>query len=154
MDLFRGVLKIGEKSERVLQLTEDLLELNPANYTIWLEIFLFFFSISFTDFFFLLNRQYRRQVLFELQLNLFDELDYIDTFAEENPKNYQLWYHRRVIIERLNNPSRELGFTAIVFQVDSKNYHAWAYRLKFLFFLDFYYRSFSLTKSLLLCYFS
>lgn len=36
MNLFRAILKIGEKSQRVLQLTEDLLELNPANYTIWL----------------------------------------------------------------------------------------------------------------------
>lgn len=107
MDIFRAVLASGELSERVLQLTEDLLELNPANYTIW---------------------QYRRQVLFHLNLSLSDELDYMDTFAEENPKNYQIWFHRRAVIEKFGDASRELGFTSTVFQVDAKNYHAWSHR--------------------------
>lgn len=35
MDLFRGIVAIGEHSQRVLELTEELLELNAANYTIW-----------------------------------------------------------------------------------------------------------------------
>lgn len=39
MDLFRAVLRSGEKTPRVLQLTEDLLEMNPANYTIWFVLF-------------------------------------------------------------------------------------------------------------------
>ena len=34
-DIFRGVVARGELSERVLHLTEELLELNPANYTVW-----------------------------------------------------------------------------------------------------------------------
>jgi len=37
MDLFRAVVSKEEYSERVLELTEELLELNAANYTIWLE---------------------------------------------------------------------------------------------------------------------
>lgn len=35
MDIFRAILVSGEKSHRVLELTEDILEINAANYTVW-----------------------------------------------------------------------------------------------------------------------
>jgi hypothetical protein len=107
MDHFRAILKLQEYSERVLRLTQSILEHNAANYTVW---------------------QYRRDCLIKTAANLNDELDFIDTFAEENPKNYQIWNHRRAIVESLGNASRELNFTEIVFKVDGKNYHAWAHR--------------------------
>eukprot|EP01037_Dinobryon_pediforme_P022734 gene22734-23980_t len=52
----------------------------------------------------------------------------MDIFADDNPKNYQIWYHRRAIVEMLGDGSRELEFTSTVFSIDSKNYHAWAHR--------------------------
>lgn len=52
----------------------------------------------------------------------------MDSFAEENPKNYQIWYHRRAIVEEIGNADRELDFCNCVFQADAKNYHAWAHR--------------------------
>lgn len=73
-------------------------------------------------------RQYRRETLYNLNYDLNLELDYMDTFAEENPKNYQIWFHRRAIVEKLGDASRELAFTAHVFDVDAKNYHAWSHR--------------------------
>jgi hypothetical protein len=32
---FRGIVKIGEKSPRVLELTEAIIRLNPAHYSAW-----------------------------------------------------------------------------------------------------------------------
>mmetsp|Transcript_23240 Transcript_23240/g.33286 ORF Transcript_23240/g.33286 Transcript_23240/m.33286 type:complete len:308 (-) Transcript_23240:83-1006(-) len=107
MDIFRAVVHKGELSLRALELTETLLELNPANYTIW---------------------QYRRECLKALKCDLNKELDFMDNFTEENPKNYQIWYHRRATIELLGNGSREMDFTSRVFDIDCKNYHAWAHR--------------------------
>ena len=35
MDYFRAVSATGEKSERVLELTETIIRMNPAHYTVW-----------------------------------------------------------------------------------------------------------------------
>ena len=107
MDIFRAVLRSSEKSARVLRLTEQLLNMNAANYTVW---------------------QYRRDVLASLDVPIQEELDFMDRFAEMNPKNYQIWFHRRAITERSGDASRELVFVDRVFGHDAKNYHAWAHR--------------------------
>jgi len=106
-DFFRAVLKSGEKSERVLALTEDALELNPANYTVW---------------------HYRREVLKAINSDLKAELKYCRDIIEDHPKNYQVWQHRRVLVEWLNDPGNELRFTELILAQDQKNYHAWQHR--------------------------
>lgn len=106
-DYFRAVLHSGEKSERVLELTEDGLDLNPANYTVW---------------------YYRREVLKALGTDLKKELQYCREMIEENPKNYQVWQHRRVLVEWLQDPTSELRFTELILAGDQKNYHAWQHR--------------------------
>ncbi|XP_034933624.1 protein farnesyltransferase/geranylgeranyltransferase type-1 subunit alpha [Chelonus insularis] len=106
-DYFRAVLKSGEKSERALALTATCLSLNPANYTVW---------------------QYRRDILKELNKDLYEELAYIDSIIGDNTKNYQIWHHRKAIVELLKDPSKELEFTARMLEKDSKNYHTWQYR--------------------------
>jgi protein farnesyltransferase/geranylgeranyltransferase type-1 subunit alpha len=103
----RAVLKAGEKSDRVLALTEDALELNPANYTVW---------------------HYRREVLKATGADLKVEMKYCRDIIEEHPKNYQVWQHRRVLVEWLNDPGSELRFTEIILAQDQKNYHAWQHR--------------------------
>lgn len=35
MDCFRGVLQLNEFSDRTLALTLDVIDANPANYTVW-----------------------------------------------------------------------------------------------------------------------
>ena len=34
-DYFRGIVKTGEQSERVLELTETIIRMNPAHYSAW-----------------------------------------------------------------------------------------------------------------------
>ena len=116
MGYLRAVLRSGEKSPRVLRLTERVVEDNAANYTAW---FL------------------RRECLDAVRADLEDELELVTRFAESSPKNYQIWYHRRAVVERLAAGAgadsaylsrRELSFLAGVLSEDAKNYHAWSYR--------------------------
>ena len=76
----------------------------------------------------LIHRQYRRECLLATKYDLNLELDYLDDFSEDNPKNYQIWHHRRSVVEVLGNGSRELQFCNNVFWIDPKNYHCWAHR--------------------------
>lgn len=106
-DYFRAVLTNKEKSERALHLTKDAAELNPANYTVW---------------------QYRRDILKELNKDLYEELEYSRRIIDEHPKNYQVWHHRRVLVEWLKDPCKELHLTELILNQDAKNYHAWQHR--------------------------
>ncbi|GBB95266.1 hypothetical protein RclHR1_02500015 [Rhizophagus clarus] len=107
MGYFRAISQKDERSERALQLTEKIIEYNPAHYTIW---------------------YYRQQILFSLDKNLYEELDFVKDQIDSNPKNYQLWHHRQVLVEKLMDASRELPFIDEILNDDAKNYHAWTYR--------------------------
>ncbi|OZJ05495.1 hypothetical protein BZG36_01897 [Bifiguratus adelaidae] len=107
MGYFRALSRANELSERALALTEHIIHLNPAHYTIWL---------------------YRQNILFALKADFQKELDWIDEIAEEKSKNYQVWHHRQVIVEKAKDPSREFAFINNILEEDAKNYHAWSYR--------------------------
>lgn len=110
LQIFFTILHLNEKSDRVLELTLKILTINPAHFTVW---------------------QYRRECLLALGKDLQEELYFIDEFAGDNPKNYQIWYHRRALVTLIGPSSveAELAFTENVFHEDAKNYHAWAHRL-------------------------
>ncbi len=107
MDYFRAIMSKGEKSQRALDLTKEVIKVNPANYTGWL---------------------FRRECLFALGASLDEELKFIDMIAEQSSKNYQLWHHRRVIVERRNDAKGEIEATTKALIRDPKNYHVWAHR--------------------------
>ncbi|ORZ03958.1 prenyltransferase alpha subunit repeat protein [Syncephalastrum racemosum] len=107
MDYFRAVMRTEEKSKRVLELTADIIDMNPAHYTVW---------------------QYRQDTLFAINADLRAELEYINEIASEQAKSYQIWHHRQVVVDKLGDGSGELAFINAIIDEDSKNYHAWSYR--------------------------
>mmetsp|Transcript_24497 Transcript_24497/g.56442 ORF Transcript_24497/g.56442 Transcript_24497/m.56442 type:complete len:335 (+) Transcript_24497:63-1067(+) len=124
---FRAVQQSGEFSQRVMELTADVIEHNSANYTAW---------------------YYRRRCLKELGLDLAAELEFTDQWAADSPKNYQVWYHRRWLIAEIaagiaaqksadvaeaeiaELARRELQYHQEVMQRndDFKNYNGWSHR--------------------------
>ncbi len=108
MSYLRAVMAKDEKSERVLPLTEDIIRLNPAHYTVWL---------------------YRADTVFALQKDLLAELKWLNGISLKHLKNYQIWHHRNTIMSRISPmPDSELPFLARMFAKDAKNYHVWSYR--------------------------
>lgn len=116
MEYLRAVMANNEKSERVLELTEHIISINPAHYTVWL---------------------YRANTLFELQKqnqsnlqeDILEELRWLDGISLRHLKNYQIWHHRQTLITHLSSlPSTEIPFLARMFAKDAKNYHVWSYR--------------------------
>ena len=78
-DYMRAILHSEEKSIRAFHLTERAARLNPANYTVWF---------------------YRRKIIRHLNLDLNEELRFLDEMIEMNPKNYQVWFHRQKVCSR------------------------------------------------------
>eukprot|EP00252_Welwitschia_mirabilis_P000938 TRINITY_DN10923_c0_g1_i1.p1 TRINITY_DN10923_c0_g1~~TRINITY_DN10923_c0_g1_i1.p1 ORF type:complete len:346 (+),score=54.00 TRINITY_DN10923_c0_g1_i1:130-1167(+) len=109
MDYFRAIFAADERSPRALELTAEVIKLNPGNYTVW---------------------HFRRSILESLQYDLRKEMKYIEHVASKNYKNYQIWHHRRWVAGRLGTQATasELEFTMKVLGEDAKNYHAWSHR--------------------------
>lgn len=107
----RAVMAANEMSERALKLTEHVISMNPAHYTVWI---------------------YRAKILFALNKDLLDELAWLNGVSLKYLKNYQIWHHRQVLLESQthfpNIPEKELDFLMEMFAQDSKNYHVWTYR--------------------------
>jgi len=114
-DYFRGIVKTGEMSPRVLDLTEHIIRLNPAHYSAW---------------------QYRYKTLMTLKSPLDLELRLMDELAVKYLKTYQVWHHRRLILTETRKPAPELDFIAKSLMVDAKNYHTWSYRQWLLAYFD------------------
>ncbi|KAI9809840.1 MAG: hypothetical protein M1825_000273 [Sarcosagium campestre] len=107
MGYLRAVMAKNEFSDRALDLTKDVIRMNPAHYTVWL---------------------YRAKILLELKKDLREEIVWLNGVALKHQKNYQIWHHRHVIMENLGDPSGETDFISQMFIQDSKNYHVWSYR--------------------------
>ncbi|RUS18681.1 protein farnesyltransferase [Endogone sp. FLAS-F59071] len=104
MNYFRAISCKNELSERALELTTQIINMNPAHYTIW---------------------NYRQKILFELKKDLKQELDFIEELAEERSKNYQLW---QWVIARFDLWAEELSYLDELLIIDVRNNSAWNHR--------------------------
>ncbi|KAK0668925.1 putative farnesyltransferase, partial [Cercophora samala] len=119
MSYLRAVMSTKEYSPRSLKLTEYIINLNPAHYTVWL---------------------FRAANIFALKLPIPDEITWLNQIALENLKNYQIWHHRHLLVENYHpsiasDPaalasfaSSEREFLTQILAEDTKNYHVWSYR--------------------------
>ena len=114
----------GERSERVLQLTEHIIRMNPAHYTVWLV----YERVLSLEILTLTLRQYRYDTLIALGAPLETELELMDEISKTFIKYYQIWHHRRLLQTKLCKPLPELMFISKILAIDEKNYHTWAYR--------------------------
>jgi protein farnesyltransferase/geranylgeranyltransferase type-1 subunit alpha len=80
MGYLRAIMAAKEYSPRVLKLTEHIISLNAAHYTVWL---------------------YRATTLFALNSSIAAEIAWINEVALDNQKNYQIWHHRQLLIDHL-----------------------------------------------------
>ncbi|KAJ5503285.1 Protein prenyltransferase alpha subunit [Penicillium fimorum] len=107
----RAVMAANEMSERALNLTKDVISMNPAHYTVWI---------------------YRAKILFALDKDLNEELSWLNDVSLKYLKNYQIWHHRQVLLSSKAHfptfPPKEADFLMEMFAQDSKNYHVWTYR--------------------------
>lgn len=108
-----------EYSTRCLRLTEYIISLNPAHYTVWL---------------------YRFSIIQALNIPLPDEIKWLNQVSLDNLKNYQIWHHRRLLMDHYypiikSQPEEveklaksEQAFLTQILAEDTKNYHVWSYR--------------------------
>jgi protein farnesyltransferase/geranylgeranyltransferase type-1 subunit alpha len=108
MSYLRSVMAQNEYSDRCLALTEDIISMNPAHYTVWL---------------------YRGKILQELNKDVYAELRWLEGISFKHLKNYQIWHHRQVLMSTLSSvPPNEIPFLTSILALDTKNYHVWSYR--------------------------
>ncbi|OTA87272.1 hypothetical protein M434DRAFT_399546 [Hypoxylon sp. CO27-5] len=119
MSYLRAVMAAKEYSPRCLRLTERIISLNPAHYTVWL---------------------YRFSIIEALNISIPDEIEWLNDISLTYIKNYQIWNHRQHLMDHyypaiVTTPEvvaalveSERKFLEQMLSLDTKNYHVWSYR--------------------------
>ncbi|KAK8197593.1 uncharacterized protein BKA78DRAFT_350040 [Phyllosticta capitalensis] len=107
MSYLRAIMAKNEMSERAYELTEAIIDANPAHYTVWL---------------------YRARIVLHMNKDLHAEMAWLNEVALRNLKNYQIWHHRQTIINKIGSAEGEQDFIKTMLEKDTKNYHVWSYR--------------------------
>ncbi|KAI8207593.1 hypothetical protein K4K53_000836 [Colletotrichum sp. SAR 10_77] len=119
MSYLRAVMVAEEYSPRCLRLTDHVISMNPAHYTVWL---------------------YRFKIVEALDISVIDEIEWLNEVSLEHIKNYQIWHHRQLLLDHHYNHIKgspdevkrfgrsETEFLTRMLDEDTKNYHVWSYR--------------------------
>jgi protein farnesyltransferase/geranylgeranyltransferase type-1 subunit alpha len=119
MSYLRAVMTANECSDRALKLTEHIISMNPAHYTVWL---------------------YRFKIISTMGLPVEKEVAWLNDVALTHLKNYQIWHHRHLLMEHYypqiaadadavaRLARSETDFITEMLSADTKNYHVWSYR--------------------------
>lgn len=109
MNIFRFILNSNEISQRVFDLTTEIIKISPSNYEVWVI---------------------RRKCFSEIEeINIYNEIECLNEIIIHYPKVYQIWHHRRLIIDALNDCSQEKKMMQKILNTDSKNFHCWSHRI-------------------------
>lgn len=120
----RAVMAANEKSPRVLDLTADLIAMNPAHYTVWLYRAATLLALSKDA----SKNESESENGSGSNDHLRHELSWLNRTALSNLKNYQIWHHRTTLVDALDSSEGERAFMDRMFALDAKNYHVWSYR--------------------------
>ncbi|KAJ9655192.1 CAAX geranylgeranyltransferase alpha subunit [Neophaeococcomyces mojaviensis] len=120
MSYLRSVMADTEVSERALALTEDLISMNPAHYTVWIYRMRVLrgmwtgakaAKVDEAD-----EKQEAGDEAGEIDealwQNIQRELKWLDEVSFRNLKNYQIWHHRHALVDLLPSTPDTTAFTA------------------------------------------
>ncbi|XP_063769735.1 geranylgeranyl transferase type-2 subunit alpha [Pseudophryne corroboree] len=110
--------EIGELDKEALELTTQILSLNPDFASLWnirREVFLALGADKSDE---------------EMRSLYLGELSFLESCLRVNPKSYGTWYHRCWIMKHMPEPdwSRELTLCNRFLEIDERNFHCWDYR--------------------------
>lgn len=112
MSYLRALMADNETSDRALALTEDLISMNPAHYTVWIyrmRVLKGLWSVSrggsgdenATGAEPEPKSDHAAQIDEDLWDNIQIELKWLDEVSFRNLKNYQIWHHRHALADLL-----------------------------------------------------
>lgn len=122
ISILNALLDVKELSLRSLFITGEAISKIPAHYTVW---------------------EYRSRIVKHLcqsnSYKLEDEIEWCNSIALNNEKNYQIWHYKEIIIEFAikmlynNDPSsypllEEYNIVNEMLSNDEKNYHVWTHK--------------------------
>ncbi|KAM4707952.1 geranylgeranyl transferase type-2 subunit alpha [Discoglossus pictus] len=110
--------EIGELDKEALDLTGQILALNPDFASLWnvrREIFMYLRDSKSHE---------------EMKPLYSGELSFLESCLRVNPKSYGTWYHRCWMMEHIPEPdwARELALCNRFLEIDERNFHCWDYR--------------------------